>query len=51
MQHVSLVTEKLKKRSERILPLLLPKTHFRLHNSSRTFIVLIVTAVEDDVFM
>lgn len=51
MQHVSSVSEKLEKRNERILPLMLPKNHFHLHNSIKTFIVLIVTIVEDDVFM
>lgn len=51
MQHVSLVTEKLKKRDERMLPLLLPKNRFHLHSSSRRFIVLIVTVVENDVLM
>lgn len=43
MQHVSLVTENLEKRNERILPLIIPKKCFHLLSSIKTFFVLIVT--------
>lgn len=42
MQHVSSVTEKLKKMNERMLPLMVPKEHFHLCSNIKTFIVLIV---------